>query len=101
MSITDIINTVPDSIKKTFNKIQKLNRKLSKAKTAVLFNDICLKENILPKYSDVKLHDHRAKKQPFTETFRRNLVEHQLNQKQTQVSELQQKVDALNKKLRV
>ena len=31
--------------KKTFNKVQKLNKELSKARKAVLFNDITLKEN--------------------------------------------------------
>ena len=46
MNITEILNSIPETTKKTFNKVQKLNRKLSKARSAVLFNDICLKEYI-------------------------------------------------------
>ena len=46
MNITEILNSIPETTKKTFNTVQKLNRKLSKARSAVLFNDICLKENI-------------------------------------------------------
>ena len=46
MNITETLSLIPETTKKTFNKIQKLHRKLSKARTAVLFNDICLQENI-------------------------------------------------------
>ena len=46
MNITEILNSIPETTKKTFNKVQKLKRKLSKARSAVLFNDICLKEFI-------------------------------------------------------
>ena len=99
MNVTEILNSIPETTKKTFNKIQKLNRKLSKAKSAVLFNDICLKEHILPKYTNIRLHDQRAKKQLFTEAFRRNLVEHQLKEKQAQVSELQKKLVTLHEAL--
>ena len=49
MSINETLRTVSKQARQAFNKILKLNRKLSKAKSAVLFNDICLKENILPK----------------------------------------------------
>lgn len=96
MNIAESLNLLPNTVKQTFNKIQKLNRKLSKARTAILFNDICLKENILPKYTNVRLHDQRAKQQSFTEAFRRNLVEHQLKLKEEQVKELQQKLVTLN-----
>ena len=99
MSIAETLNLLPETTKRTFNRIQKLNRKLSKAKSAVLFNDICIKENILPKYTNVKLHDQRAKKQPFTETFRRKLVEHQLKQKEAQVKDLQQRLAKLYESL--
>ena len=99
MNISGTLNVIPDTTKKTFNKTQKTTRKLVKARTAVLFNEVCLKENILPKYSNVRLHDQRAKKQPFTESFRRNLVEHQLKVKETEVSELEQKLSTLHQTL--
>ena len=99
MNVSETLRSLPDATKKTFNKIQKLNRKLSKARTAVLFNDICIKEDILPKYTNLRLYDHRAKKQPFTETLRRNLVEYQLKQKEEQVKELEQKLVTLHDQL--
>ena len=99
MNISEILTTVPPEIKKTFNKVQKLNRKLSKAKNAVLFNDICIQENILPRYTNIKLHDQRAKKQSFTEDFQRNLVKHQRKTKQDTADQLQKKLDSLNQTL--
>ena len=99
MNFAETLATVPSDIKRTFNKIQKLNRKLSKAKNAVLFNDICIQENILPKYTNIKLHDQRAKKQLFTEEFQRNLVKHQLKTKQELVEKLDHKLASLNEAL--
>ena len=58
-----------------------------------------MKENILPKYTIVRIHDQRAKQQAFTETFRRNLVEHQLKLKEEQVKELQEKLINLHNSL--
>ena len=95
MSISDVLDLLPEPTKQTFNRIQKLNRKLSKAKQAVLFNETCLNENILPNYTNIRIHDQRAKKQPFTEAFRKSLVEHQLKLKKEQVSELKQKLSIL------
>ena len=95
MSIFETLNTVPLTIKTNFNKLQKLNRKLSKAKNGILFNDICLQENILPNYTNIKLHDQRAKKQLFTEEFQTNLVKHQLKTKQELVEKLQKKINTL------
>ena len=99
MNITETLNSIPDTIKKAFNQAQKLNKKLSKAKAALLFNDICLNENILPKYTNVRLHDQRAKKQSFTETFRRNLVNHQKEIQEKRVSEIEKKLRRLQEAL--
>ena len=99
MTISETLTKVPSSIKQTFNKIQKLNRKLSKAKHSILFNDICIQEHILPRYTNIKLHDQRAKKQLFTEEFQRNLVKHQVKTKQELVEKLEKKLVFLNESL--
>ena len=99
MNISETLTTVPIVVKQTFNKIQKLNRKLSEAKNAILFNDICIQENILPKYTNIKLHDRRVKKQSFTEEFQRNLVQHQVKTKQELVEKLQKKIAYLSESL--
>ena len=56
MTISETLTKVPSSIKQTFNKIQKLNRKLSKAKHSILFNDICIQEHILPRYTNIYIY---------------------------------------------
>ena len=96
MSINETLRTVSKQARQAFNKILKLNRKLSKAKSAVLFNDICLKENILPNYTNIRLHDQRAKQQSFTSTFRQNLVKHQLKLSEERVEDIQKKLIPLH-----
>ena len=99
MTISEILNTVSIEGRSTFSKLQKVNRKICKAKNAILFNDICLQENILPKYTNIKLHDQRAKKQLFTEEFQRKLVIHQLETKKKLVEKLVKKKESLHEKL--
>ena len=45
--------------RETINKIrtyEKLNKKLINAEHAVLFNETCINENLLPKYSDIYIY---------------------------------------------
>ena len=51
------------------------------------FNHICLKEELLPKYTHIKLHDDAAQDAPETRIYRRKLVERQLRQKEEEVQQ--------------
>ena len=96
MPLGQLLFNLTDEWKRHVRKIEKLNRKLSKAQNAVIFNGHCLKEDILPKYTNLKLHDPATKDEAFTKEFRRKLVENQLQEKQKFVEALKSKLQALH-----
>ena len=52
MTLGELLHRLNEEEKTQARKIEKLNRKLSKAQHAVIFNGHCLKENVLPKYTN-------------------------------------------------
>ena len=95
MSYTDVLSQLPPSLRSTIIKIEKTRNKISGCIT-VTFNNTCLRENLLPRYTHLHLHDQAAKQERCTTTFRRNLVELQLQNKKEEVVLLRQELRALN-----
>ena len=62
----------------------------------MIFNGHCLNEDILPKYTNLKLHDPATKEKAFTKEFRRKLVQHQLQEKEKCVETLKGKLNDLH-----
>ena len=62
-------------------KLEKQLYKLNAAETAVIFNSTCINEGLLPKYTNLRLHDPNAADDRHTHTFRRRLAERQLEEK--------------------
>ena len=52
MNFNELLYSFTDSLRKTVNKIIKTNSKLAKCENAILFNGLCLKEDILPKFTN-------------------------------------------------
>lgn len=88
MSIGEVLFNLPRNVKKTVRKIEATQRKLVKAKNALVFNQTAIKENLLPKYTNIKTHDPAVKEKPFTKDYRRKLIHHQIEQKQKLLEEL-------------
>ena len=63
MNFTELTKDIPREIKQTINRIIKDQKKLSKCESAIQFNSRCLEEDILPKYSNLKLHDRATSTQ--------------------------------------
>ena len=81
MNFGDIIFPLPTEERKIIRRIEKTIYKINSAKTAIIFNESCLKEGLLPKYSILRLHDPTASRDINTRNFRRSLVTRQLRQK--------------------
>ena len=63
-----------------------------RAETAILFNEICLDNILLPKFTNVRLYNKATQREPFTGEFRRNLVKHELTITKKRRTELEKKV---------
>ena len=73
-SLGSLIHNLPQTQRREVRDLEKVSIKICKQKCSLLFNSTCLNENLLPRYSDIKLHDKAARKEAFTLKYRRKLV---------------------------
>jgi hypothetical protein len=96
MNITNFINLLARSELQIFRVVEKLEKKLSKCGSAIIFNQVCLREQLLPNYTDFRLHNSALRDAPFTVQFRKSLLEDQLQQKTDERSKLITDYNAAN-----
>ena len=61
-------------------KLENFEKKYIQNSYSILFNKTCIKEELLPKYTELRLHDPVAKEQKFTIEYRKELLKYQLKQ---------------------
>ena len=98
-SFGSILYGLPTEIKKIIRNIEKLLYKLNSVETAIIFNQCCLKESLLPKYSELRLHDPTARRDRNTRDFRRSLVSRQLQFKKREKLKISEELQVLMQKL--
>lgn len=98
MSFGELIYNLPRETKKIIRSIETVNRKLVKAKNALVFNETAINENLLPNYTRIKTHDPAVKDKHFTREYRLKLVEHQIDEKKRLIKVLEEKLSKLNEK---
>ena len=67
-------------------------KKLNNTKHAVVFNELCIKENLLPKYSNINIHDRAVQHKDFVTDFRKRLTTEQISRKKELVIKLTEDV---------
>ena len=72
---------LPEENKRTIRQFEKVTLKINSTELAVIFNKTCIREGILPKYTNLRLHDPTARGAPATAVFRRTLIQRQLEEK--------------------
>ena len=94
MTFAILLHQLTSELRTLVRKIENLMKKISNCETAVSFNNTCLRENLLPKYTHIRLHDQAAQNASFTRNYRRNLVELQLQNKKDELQRLRQELNA-------
>ena len=56
MNFGELIYLQPDNVKKLLRKIENIEKKLANARVAILFNETCLNENILPNFTNIYIY---------------------------------------------
>ena len=92
-SFGNIVFSLPPTERKLARKIENLEKKIINAKLAVSFNRKCIQENLLPKFTNIRLHDRAVQQKRFTLDFRRKLLYEQIEQKQDQLKNLTAELD--------
>ena len=82
----------PES-KKCVRLLEQLNKKITNAYYAVEFNRTCIRENLLPKYSNVRLHDRAVQQKDFVYDFRQRLTDDQLKLKEDLIKNLKSQLE--------
>lgn len=75
MSIGNLIYNLPPEIKKKIRCLEKLNIKIINTKYALVFNKTCKKEDIMPIYTNIRLHDPGARNDIITVRYRKQLID--------------------------
>ena len=88
----ELIHGLEPSAKKQVRELERRSFKLCKQKNSVLFNETCLKEDILPKYTNIRLHDRVAKDETFTLKYRRSLVQRELDNAKKKIEVLESEI---------
>ena len=84
LSLT-ILRTSSQQIKCDFRKLEKLKIKIVKLKSHLSFNETCKINQLLPTYTNVRLHDDAATAETFVLEFRLNLVERQIKEQRSAI----------------
>ena len=64
-----------------------------------MYNETCIQENILPKYTNINLHDEAARDEEFTKDYRMKLVKRQLENGKRKLTEIEEETKETRRKL--
>jgi hypothetical protein len=84
-----------NDIKLRFRNIEKTKLKLTKVYNHRKFNQTCILNELLPTYTNVRIHDDAARLEPFVLDFRKNLIERQIKQQDSDLLALKTQFDKL------
>ena len=96
----NLLLSLPAEEKTLIRKLEKQLYKLNAAETAVTFNNTCVNEGLLPKYTHIRLHDPDAVNDRHTRAFRKRLAERQLEEKRRVARTARGAVDNLQQQWR-
>ena len=91
MTFGEILNEYDERGKKTIRNIESLQKKIINARLAVVFNQQCMKNNLLPKFTNIHV-DEAVQQRRFTLEFRKKLVVNQIEEKTEIIHQLQDKL---------
>ena len=92
LSITALRHIPPDQ-KSVFRKLEKLELKIIRLEGHLEFNQACIRNKLLPTYTNINLHDGAARQEEFVLDFRRNLIERQIDEQKQDLSITKNQLD--------
>ena len=98
-NLGELIHDLDDPTKQICRKFERCLLKLTKTKLNVVFNETCMQENILPKYTNINLHDEAAEHEEITNEFRMKLVKRQLENGKIKLVEIEKETTEARGKL--
>ena len=94
--IADLIQKVDANIKRKFRLLERTKSNIIKKEWSIKYNEICIKENLLPKYTKLRLHDPAARTTNTTINYRKYLIRRQVTNSKLALEKLKSKCDEIN-----
>ena len=91
MTFGELLNEYDEPGKKIVRQIESTEKKIINAQLAVVFNKQCIKNNLLPKFTNIHL-DEEVQQRGFTLEFRKKLIVNQIEEKTNILHSLQDKL---------
>ena len=86
--LRDVLPRLSDEERKVTRLLESTKKKIVNAQYAVIFNQTCITENLLPHFTNFRLYDRAAQRSELTLEFRRKLIEEELGKKKQSLREL-------------
>ena len=96
VNIGTILNNFSNDDKCLIRKIENLSKKEINARYAVIFNETCDKENLLPTYTNVKNYDRAVQRSRLTLSYRRGLLKQETVRKKQQLEDVRYQLAEAN-----
>ena len=101
MNYLEILHSFGNEIKSKLRKLENIQIKIINTTWSHTFNDVCLRENILPNYVNFRTYDPAIRNQRTTIEFKKQLLKREALKKEKYIEELKhqkaQLLDALNR----
>ena len=84
-----LIYPLAQSTKSEVRRLERCAFKIVRRKCSTVFNQLCLREGLLPTHTNIRLHDEAAQDEPFTLEFRRRLLQREIEHANTIISDVE------------
>ena len=96
-NIGTIIHEFNHDERQTIRSIENLSKKQTNARYAVIFTETCIRENLLPKFTNIRLYDQAVQQSEQTLGFRRNLLKEEARKKKRILDDITNKLSDASK----
>ena len=94
-----ILKTLPIATKTIFRKYEKSMSKLVTLRAHLLFNETCKNNELLPIYTNIRLHNEATRHENFVLDFRKDLIDNEIKKQIEEISTITAKCDQIKKEL--
>ena len=95
----EVLYNLPFDLKTKFRKLESNTKKHIMSKWSIVFNETCLKENLLPIYSNFRHHDPALARTKRTIDYKKYLIDRQINLHKKKISDLEKEIELLEREI--
>ena len=95
-----LLRTSGNVIKHAFRRLERNSIKLVTMKSHLRFNETCLNNELLPKYTNIRMKDNAARDKDFVKDFRRDILLEEIRKQKENVIALDSEVSGSDLDLR-